>query len=75
MPKKNESLAIIGLVSSFAISMVLTIGGLVIFGVILDGWLNTDVVFTIIFGVLGVFAGIYNLIKQVIRLEEKDGKK
>lgn len=75
MAKKHESLAIIGLVSSFAISMILTIGGLIIFGVILDGWLGTDVIFTIIFGVFGVFAGIYNLIRQVYKLEEKNGKK
>lgn len=74
MDKKNESLAIIGLVSSFAISMVLTIGGLVIFGVLLDSWLNTGVIFTIIGGVLGVFSGIYNLIRQVLKMEEKNGK-
>lgn len=74
MRKKNDSLAIIGLVSSFAISMVLTIGGLVIFGVLLDGWLNTNVVFTIIGGILGVFSGIYNLIRQVLKMEEKNGK-
>ena len=75
MPKRNEAIAIIGLVSAFAISMILTIGGLVIFGYLLDGWLNTGVVFTIVLGVLGVFAGIYNLIRQVIKLEERNGKK
>lgn len=72
--KDKKGLAIIGLAMSFAFSMLLTIAGLIIFGVILDGWLNTDPIFTIIGGVLGVFAGVYNLIRQVIRMEEKDGE-
>ena len=72
--KDRKGLNLIGLVTAFGISMILTIGGLVIFGYLLDQWLDTDVVFTIIGGVLGVFAGIYNFIRQVLKLEEKDEK-
>ena len=70
--KDRKGLNLIGLVTAFGFSMLLTIGGLIIFGYILDQWLDTDVIFTIIGGVLGVFAGIYNFIRQVLRLEEKD---
>ena len=70
--KDRKGLNLIGLVTAFGISMILTIGGLIIFGYILDQWLHTDVIFTIIGGVLGVFGGIYNFIRQVLRLEEKD---
>jgi F0F1-type ATP synthase assembly protein I len=73
--KDRSALAIIGLVSAFAFSMLLTIGGLTVFGYLMDGWLNTGVLFTVIGGVLGVFTGIYNLIRQILKLEEKDGKK
>jgi F0F1-type ATP synthase assembly protein I len=72
--KDKKALSLIGLVTSFGISMLLTIVGLTVFGYILDQWLNTDVVFTIIGGVLGVFSGIYNFIRQVIRLEERNEK-
>lgn len=72
--KDRKGLNLIGLVTAFGISMILTIAGLIIFGYILDQWLDTDVVFTIIGGVLGVFAGIYNFIRQVLKLEEKDEK-
>jgi len=72
--KDRKGLNLIGLVTAFGISMILTIAGLIIFGYILDQWLGTDVIFTIIGGVLGVFAGIYNFIRQVLKLEEKDEK-
>ena len=72
--KVRKGLNLIGLVTAFGISMILTIGGLIIFGYIMDQWLETGVVFTIIGGVLGVFSGIYNFIRQVIKLEEKDEK-
>lgn len=72
--KDRKGLAMIGLVSAFAFSMLLTIAGLIIFGVILDGWLDTGNLFTIIGGVLGVFAGIYNFIRQLLKLEERNGK-
>lgn len=72
--KDRKGLAIIGLVSAFAFSMILTIGGLIIFGIILDDWLDTGNTFTIIGGVLGIFAGIYNFIKQLLKLEDKNGQ-
>ena len=72
--KDRKGLNLIGLVTAFGISMILTIAGLIIFGYILDQWLETGVVFTIIGGILGVFSGIYNFIRQVIKLEEKDEK-
>lgn len=70
--KDRKGLNLIGLVTAFGFSMLLTIAGLIIFGYIIDGWLNTSPVFTVIGGVLGVFAGIYNFIRQVIRLEEQN---
>ena len=70
--KDRKGLNLIGLVTAFGISMILTIAGLIIFGYIVDGWLETSPVFTIIGGVFGVFAGVYNFIRQVIRLEKRD---
>lgn len=72
--KDRKGLAVIGLVSAFAFSMILTIAGLIIFGIILDNWLDTGNLFTIIGGVLGVFAGIYNFIRQLLKLEERNEK-
>ena len=70
--KDRKGLNLIGLVTAFGFSMILTIAGLIIFGYILDQWLHTGSVFTIIGGVLGVFAGIYNFIRQVLKLEERN---
>lgn len=70
--KDRKGLNLIGLVTAFGFSMILTIGGLIIFGYILDGWLNTSPMFVIIGGVMGVFAGIYNFIRQVLKLEERN---
>ncbi len=72
--KDRKGLAIFSLVSAFAFSMLLTIAGLLIFGVMMDGWLGTTPLFTVIGGILGVFGGVYNLIRQIIRMEENDGK-
>lgn len=68
----RKGLNLIGLVTSFAFSMILTIAGLMIFGYMLDGWLETGSLFLVLGGILGVFSGIYNFIRQVIRLEKRN---
>ena len=61
-------------VSSFLFEIVITVGISFFIGYFLDEWLNTVFVFKLIFIVVGVFAGIRNLIKRVAKLEDSDGK-
>jgi F0F1-type ATP synthase assembly protein I len=73
MNKKNiNQLAV---VSGFAFTMIVIIGVLVFLGIKVDGWLNMSPLFTIIFSVFGIFAGIYHLIRNVSKLEDQDDKK
>ena len=73
--KKTNTMNAFALVSGFAVTMIVIIGISVFLGVTLDGYLNTNVLFTVIFSVFGIFSGIYNLIRKVSKLEEQDGKK
>ncbi len=75
MSKKNNSLNAVAFVSGFAFTMIVIIGLSVFLGITLDNYLNTNVLFTIVFSVFGIFAGVYNLIRKVSKLEEYNGKK
>jgi len=73
--KKDSAMRAFALVSGFAFTMIVIVGVCVFLGITLDNYLDTDVIFTIIFSVFGIFAGIFNLIRRVSKLEDQDGKK
>ena len=72
---QKKALKIYSVVSSFIFEILVTVGLGFAIGYFLDLWLNTVVVFKIIFIVLGVFAGIRNLIVRVNKVEETDDDK
>lgn len=72
--KQKNALRVYSIVSSFMFEIIITVGVSYFIGYVLDEVLNTVFVFKIIFIVLGVFAGIRNLIKRVSKLEDIDGK-
>ena len=69
MNEKQRSSKVLLIAMQFVANVLVTIGIFLVLGLLLDRWLNTDVLFTIIFIVLGVFAGVYNLIRKVNRVE------
>jgi F0F1-type ATP synthase assembly protein I len=71
---KKESVNTLAFVSGFAFTMIVIIGASVFLGIWVDRWINTSPLFTIIFSVFGVFAGVYNLIRNVSKLEDRNGK-
>ncbi len=71
----NKKLQELAVVSGFAFTMIVIVGVSVFLGIKLDGWIHTSPLFTIIFSIIGIFSGIYNLIRQVSKVEEKNGKK
>lgn len=56
------------IVSTFVFEVILVVGVFVTIGYFLTEWTNS-VVFIIIFSILGVFAGIFNLIRKVNKVE------
>lgn len=68
----NTGLKVYAAVSSFMFEIIVTVGISFFIGYFLDEWLHTVFVFKLIFIVIGVFAGIRNLIKRVAKLEESD---
>ena len=60
--------------TSFAFEAMLIVGLFTLLGYLLDMWLRTVFIFTLLFILLGVFTGIYNLIKKINKVEEKNGK-
>lgn len=71
---KKKSVNTLAFVSGFAFTMIVIIGVSVFLGITLDNAINTSPLFTIIFSVFGVFAGIYNLIRNVSKLEDRNGE-
>lgn len=72
---QNKSVNQLAIVSGFAFTMIVIIGICVFLGITLDNYISTSPLFTIIFSVFGIFAGIFNLIRNVSKLEERNGKK
>lgn len=62
-------------VSSFGFEMIFAVGISFAIGYLLDELLHTVFVFKLIFIIIGVFAGIKNLIDRVAKLEAKDEEK
>lgn len=71
---QKNALKVYSVVSSFLFEIIITVGLSFFIGYFLDEWLNTVFVFKLIFIVIGVFAGIRNLIVKVTKLEDKDGE-
>ena len=57
----------IGPYIGLAMQLAVTVTLMVFLGVWIDGAVNTKPVLTIIFSFLGVFAGLYTFIKQVLK--------
>lgn len=68
--KNNKSVNQLAVVSGFAFTMIVIIGICVFLGITLDKYINTTPLFTIVFSVFGIFAGIYHLIRSASKLEE-----
>lgn len=71
---KNKSMRIYSVVSTFIYEIIATVGISFIIGYLLDMWLHTVFVFKLLFIIIGVFAGIRNLIKRVYKVEQSDGE-
>jgi ATP synthase protein I len=54
--------------SSIGWEIALPIGGGVLLGQVIDKMVGTTIVFTILFLLLGVFSGFYNLVRHVQRI-------
>jgi F0F1-type ATP synthase assembly protein I len=63
--KQKNALRVYSVVSSFLFEIIITIGISIAIGYFLDEWLNTVFVFKLIFIIIGVFAGIRNLIVSI----------
>jgi len=74
MSKNKMNVKGILIATSFAFEAMIIVGVSTLAGYFLDKWLNTVFVFTLLFILVGVFAGIYNLIRKINKVEEKDGK-
>jgi F0F1-type ATP synthase assembly protein I len=72
---RKKALKIYSVVSSFIFEIIITVALSFIIGYYLDLWLHTVVVFKIIFILIGVFAGIRNLILRVNKVEETPDEK
>lgn len=72
--EKQKRAAVYAIVSGFAFESIAIIGISYIVGHYLDEWMNTVVLFRIIFILFGVFYSIYHLIKRVNKVEGKNGK-
>lgn len=55
--------------SSFAFEVIIVVGLFTALGYILDRWLGTNPLLLIVFILIGVFAGVYNLIRKINKVE------
>ena len=68
--KQRKAIEQLAVVSGFAFTMIVIIGVCVFLGIKIDEFVNSSPLFTIIFSVFGIFAGVYNLIRTVSKMEE-----
>jgi len=73
--KQKNAMKVYVAVSSFGFEIIFTVGISFAIGDFLDYLLHTVFVFKLIFIIIGVFAGIKNLIDRVTKLEDKDEEK
>jgi len=69
---KKKSLKIYSIVSTFMYEIIATVGISFMVGYFLDKWLHTVFVFKLVFIIIGVLAGVRNLIKRVYKVEESN---
>mgnify|MGYP006275644561 CR=1 FL=1 len=79
MKRKDWALIVqmVALVSQLGITMISAVGVAFFIGRLLDRWLGFNLIFTIIFLVLGVgggFLAVYQLVRRYIRDKEDDLK-
>ncbi len=72
--KQRNAFKVYTVVSGFLYEIIAILFLAIAGGYFLDKWLNTVFVFKLIFIIIGIFAGIKNLIDRVSKLEEKDGE-
>lgn len=70
--RQNNSMKVYSIVSSFVFEIIVTVGISFAIGYYLDILFHSVFVFKFLFIVIGVFAGIKNLINRVTKLEEKN---
>ena len=73
--KEDSALKAFALVSGFAFMMIVIIGFCIFLGIKLDAYFSVSPLFTIVLSVVGIFAGLFNLIRRVSKLEDKNEKK
>lgn len=77
--KKRKSLVEVyreyNLVIAFFYELVFVLLGLIILGLLLDEYLKTKVLFTIVFTLFGIYSSISNLYKRMTKKEGKDVSK
>lgn len=69
---QKKAVKIYAIASTFFYEIIVIVGILFGVGYLLDEWLNTVFVFKLIFIIIGVFAGLRNVIKRVIKVESED---
>lgn len=72
--RQSNAVKVYSVVSSFIFEIIITVGVSFAIGYYLDILLHTVFIFKFIFIVIGVFAGIRNLILRVSKLEDKNEK-
>ena len=70
--KQKDAFKVYTIVSSFIFEIIVTVGISFAIGYFLDELLNTVFVFKVIFIVIGVFAGLKNLIDRVSKVEDEN---
>ncbi|MDY0210272.1 MAG: AtpZ/AtpI family protein [Acholeplasma sp.] len=55
------------LIISFFYELFFVLLGLILLGYVLDQWLKTTPIFTVVFALLGIFSSIFNLYKRTKR--------
>lgn len=69
---RKKGVKIYAIASTFFYEVLLIVAVLFFLGYLLDAWLNTVFVFKAIAIILGVLAGIRNIIKRIYKVENDD---
>lgn len=71
--KVNNSFVAAGPYLGLGLSLAATIVLMLFLGKFIDEKLGTLPIFTLVFAFFGGFAGVYNLIKTVLKMNKRDG--
>lgn len=75
IPKFSKYSRDVGPYLGTGIQLAATVAIMFFLGYYLDKWAGTDPIFTLIFAVFGIGAGLYNFIKTVLTLSSKEDEK